>query len=78
MYKLLTFSSLLSTGEFSEFVITCADKTWNVHKAIVCTQSDVFAAASKFGKVSRYLELYPGYELSYLSTQRKRKKLGLT
>jgi hypothetical protein len=75
MYKLLTFSSLLATGEFSDFVITCGDKTWNVHKAIVCTQSRVFAAASKFGKVSKYLELCSTYELSYLSTQRKRKKV---
>jgi hypothetical protein len=75
MYKLLTFSSLLATGEFSDFVITCGDKTWNVHKAIVCTQSDVFAAASKFGKVSKYLKLYPDYELSCLFTQRKRKRV---
>jgi hypothetical protein len=76
MDKLLTFSSLLATGEFSDFIIKCGDKTWNVHKAIVCTQSDVFAAASKFGKVSKYLKSCSNYELSCLSTQRKRKKVG--
>jgi hypothetical protein len=78
MYKILTSSSLLASGEFSDFVVTCGDKTWNVHKAFVCTHSDVFAAASKFGKVSKYLKLYPEDELLCLPTQRKRKKLGLT
>jgi hypothetical protein len=77
-YKLLTFSSLLATGEFSDFVITCGDKTWNVHKAIVCTQADVFAAASKFGKVSKYLKLSPDDDPLCLATQRKRRKLELT
>jgi hypothetical protein len=63
---------LLETGEFSDFVITCGDKTWKVHKAIVCSQSDVFGAATRFGKVSGliYLHLH-----NYSNLYDKRKPL---
>ncbi|KAF1945593.1 hypothetical protein EJ02DRAFT_368897 [Clathrospora elynae] len=42
--------SLLDSGKYSDFIITCHGKTWNVHKAIVCSQSDPLEAASRFGK----------------------------
>ncbi|KAF2868279.1 hypothetical protein BDV95DRAFT_610241 [Massariosphaeria phaeospora] len=41
---------LLASGEFSDFVITCGDKTWNVHKTILCPRSGFFARAINFGK----------------------------
>ncbi|KAF2251316.1 hypothetical protein BU26DRAFT_518009 [Trematosphaeria pertusa] len=44
--------SLLASGKHSDFVITCGDDVYNVHKAILCSQSDVFDAASRFGKES--------------------------
>ncbi|KAF2440070.1 hypothetical protein P171DRAFT_368958, partial [Karstenula rhodostoma CBS 690.94] len=40
--------SLLETGNHSDFVITCQDETFNVHKAIVCPQSDFFEKALTF------------------------------
>ncbi|KAF2868252.1 hypothetical protein BDV95DRAFT_161087 [Massariosphaeria phaeospora] len=42
--------SLLQTGKHSDFVITCGNDTYNVHKSIVCSQSDFFDGASRFGK----------------------------
>jgi hypothetical protein len=44
-------SRLLDTGKFSDFTITCQGRKWKVHKAIVCSQSEVLEAASRFGKV---------------------------
>ncbi|KAF2251317.1 hypothetical protein BU26DRAFT_603766 [Trematosphaeria pertusa] len=45
-----SMQSLLQSGKHSDFVITCGDDTYNVHKSIVCSQSDFFDAASRFGK----------------------------
>lgn len=51
--------SLLETGKHSDFVITYGDDTYNVHKSIVCSQSTVLDAATRFGKVSeRYSEVF--------------------
>ncbi|KAJ4352007.1 uncharacterized protein N0V89_007353 [Didymosphaeria variabile] len=44
-----SMKSLLETGKHSDFKITCGNKTWDVHKAIVCSQSDFFDAATRFG-----------------------------
>ncbi|KAF3922550.1 hypothetical protein ABW21_db0205608 [Orbilia brochopaga] len=41
MHKL---SSLLESGKYSDLKITCGSKEWLVHKAIICTQSEYFAA----------------------------------
>ncbi|KAA8626527.1 BTB domain containing protein [Pyrenophora tritici-repentis] len=40
--------SLLITGDYSDFVITCGVDIYNVHKAIVCTQSGFFQRAERF------------------------------
>jgi len=37
--------SLLISGDYSDMKITCNDKTWNVHRNIVCAKSDYFKAA---------------------------------
>jgi len=42
-------SRLHSSGKWSDMVIKCGDRTWNVHKAIVCSQSAPLAAAFKHG-----------------------------
>ncbi|KAH4862491.1 hypothetical protein HBH75_015400 [Parastagonospora nodorum] len=47
---LADLKSLLDTGKFSDFTITCQGREWKVHKAIVCSQSDTIEAASRFGK----------------------------
>ncbi|KAM3548897.1 hypothetical protein ARSEF4850_009152 [Beauveria asiatica] len=51
-------SHLLKSGEFSDLTLVCGCKDFNVHKAVVCTQSKVLAAAirgpfqeSKTGKI---------------------------
>ncbi|KAL1596462.1 hypothetical protein SLS60_009108 [Paraconiothyrium brasiliense] len=44
-----SMKSLLEFGKHSDFKITCGDKTWDVHKAIVCSQSDFLDAATRFG-----------------------------
>jgi len=46
--------SLLTSGDYSDFVITCGSDKYHVHKAIVCSQSDFFKKAERFpgGKVS--------------------------
>ncbi|KAF2439775.1 hypothetical protein P171DRAFT_500463 [Karstenula rhodostoma CBS 690.94] len=40
--------ALLASGEYSDLVITCETKRWNVHKAIICPRSHFFAAAVRF------------------------------
>ncbi|KAF2107726.1 hypothetical protein BDV96DRAFT_505827 [Lophiotrema nucula] len=47
---LASMRSLLETGKHSDFTITCGNSTFRVHKSIVCTQSEFFDAASRFGK----------------------------
>ncbi|KAH7091580.1 hypothetical protein FB567DRAFT_436686, partial [Paraphoma chrysanthemicola] len=39
---------LLTSGEYSDLVITCGSDRYNVHKAIVCPQSGFFQRAEKF------------------------------
>ncbi|KAF2134918.1 hypothetical protein P153DRAFT_279961, partial [Dothidotthia symphoricarpi CBS 119687] len=47
--------SLLASGKYSDFVITCGSDTYNVHKSVVCTRSGFFERAERFavGKVSQ-------------------------
>ncbi|KAM3525799.1 hypothetical protein NHJ13051_003790 [Beauveria bassiana] len=49
---------LLKSGQFSDLTLVCRDQEFNVHKAVVCAQSQVLAAAirepfqaSKTGKI---------------------------
>jgi hypothetical protein len=43
-----TFKSLLSSGKYSDFVITCGNDTHNVHKAVVCSRSGFLERAERF------------------------------
>lgn len=40
-----TVASLLNTGKFSDVTITCGDKVWNLHRAIICSRSQYFQKA---------------------------------
>lgn len=40
-------TKLLNSGEYSDFTIVCEGEEFRVHKAIVCPQSPVIAAALK-------------------------------
>lgn len=37
--------SLLTTGDYADFRLTCNDYTWPVHKGVLCTQCDFFKKA---------------------------------
>ncbi|KAF1978713.1 hypothetical protein BU23DRAFT_186363 [Bimuria novae-zelandiae CBS 107.79] len=50
MHSWSRWSRLLKTGKHSDFTITCGDKTWNVHRAVICSQSEFFDASARFGK----------------------------
>jgi BTB/POZ domain len=39
------FKKLLETKKYSDLTLVCEGKEFPVHKAVVCTQSSVFAAA---------------------------------
>lgn len=42
---------MLETGDHSDLVLRCTDgKIFNVHKAIVCAQSDFFSRACQSGR----------------------------
>jgi len=36
---------LLESGNFSDVTVSCADKTWKLHKAILCSRSTWFEKA---------------------------------
>ncbi|OBT80496.1 hypothetical protein VF21_00742 [Pseudogymnoascus sp. 05NY08] len=36
--------TLLDSGKYSDMRITCQGRPWNVHRAVICTASPVFAA----------------------------------
>ncbi|OBT47019.1 hypothetical protein VE00_02489 [Pseudogymnoascus sp. WSF 3629] len=36
--------TLLDSGKYSDMRITCQARPWNVHRAVICTASPVFAA----------------------------------
>ncbi|CAI6077698.1 unnamed protein product, partial [Clonostachys chloroleuca] len=42
---ILILASIYSSGQYSDFTITCKGKRFQVHKAIVCPRSGFFAAA---------------------------------
>jgi hypothetical protein len=46
--------SLLASGDYSDFVITCGTDTYKVHKSVICSQYGFFKRAERFpmGKVS--------------------------
>ncbi|KAI4932152.1 uncharacterized protein J4E92_004051 [Alternaria infectoria] len=40
--------ALLSSGDYSDLIITCGSDVYNVHKAVVCPQSSFFERAVRF------------------------------
>jgi hypothetical protein len=52
--------SLRASEKYSDFVITCGGKTFNVHKNVVCGRSGFFERAERFavGKVCIYTDHY--------------------
>lgn len=40
-------SSLFNDSTYADLAVTCGDREWQVHKAIVCTRSSWFANAIK-------------------------------
>lgn len=50
--EVLTLHRSMHSGDYSDLVIKCGGHEFKVHKVIVCSQSEVFAAAMRFeGKV---------------------------
>lgn len=41
----IDLSSAYQSGEWTDLEITCKGHRWRVHRVVVCTQSDFFAAA---------------------------------
>ena len=41
---LLTFDRLLETGDYSDLVLDCQGVRFNVHRIVLCPQSDYFGA----------------------------------
>ncbi|KAK4201389.1 hypothetical protein QBC40DRAFT_61330 [Triangularia verruculosa] len=44
-----SLKGLYSSGEYSDLMISCRGKEYQVHRAIVCTQSEFLAAACRVG-----------------------------
>ncbi|CAD0107966.1 unnamed protein product [Aureobasidium uvarum] len=42
-----TIANLSESGAYSDFKIVCGVDTYNVHRAIICPQSDFFRAACR-------------------------------
>lgn len=55
---LIETCSLYFTGHYSDLTITCNERSWNVHKFQLCSQSEFFhnACSGKF-QVGRSLHL---------------------
>ncbi|KAK7536821.1 uncharacterized protein J3D65DRAFT_658328 [Phyllosticta citribraziliensis] len=62
---MLTFSSVLESGEYSDLEIRCSDDKYKVHKAIVCSQSEFFRLAIK---------PETGFKVGYIPTTAKLNK----
>lgn len=50
--------ALYKSSDYSDFKIICGNDVHNVHKAIVCSQSDFFAAACRFGQEAANGEIH--------------------
>jgi len=64
----LTMGRLRDSGKYTDFVITCGDDTYDVHKAVVCARSGFFERAEQFpvGLV-RFNSLY-GHIMPWISS----------
>ncbi|KAJ5318321.1 hypothetical protein N7476_004741, partial [Penicillium atrosanguineum] len=51
----LILQRLLDSGRYSDLTISCGEKNFQVHRAIVCSQSSFFDAAVKGGFKEAYL-----------------------
>jgi hypothetical protein len=40
-----SLKSILESGKYSDLTISCGDRVFNVHRAVVCPRSSFFAAA---------------------------------
>lgn len=40
-----TYLSLLESGQYSDFTIACGNVKFQVHRMIICSESDMFTAA---------------------------------
>jgi len=66
--------SCLTSGDYSDLAIKCGDDMYKVHKLIVCTRSEFFARAVKFGgKVC----MNPSLVKRYVLTPNRRLKRTL-
>ncbi|KAH4006823.1 hypothetical protein HBH70_201060 [Parastagonospora nodorum] len=48
-HLIASFKGFLTSGDYSDLVITCGSDSYNVHKLVVCSRADFFARAVKFG-----------------------------
>ncbi|KAF1923433.1 uncharacterized protein M421DRAFT_324712 [Didymella exigua CBS 183.55] len=46
---LASFKGFLTSGAYSDLIVTCGGDTYEVHKVIVCGRAEFFARAMKFG-----------------------------
>jgi hypothetical protein len=65
---------LLSRGEFADMDICCQGNTYNVHRAIVCTQSEYFKKAMCDGFKARKLVARALSKRSIISGKRNRSR----
>lgn len=55
----LISSRVMESGEYSDLTVLCDDRKYLVHKVVVCSQSNVLAAAMKKGfKVMQDVHCY--------------------
>lgn len=45
-----SLKALYKSSDYSDFRVLCGSDVYHVHKAVVCSQSEFFAAACKFGQ----------------------------
>jgi BTB/POZ domain len=74
----VSLEKLLHDNEFADFTISCGNKDFKVHRAIICADSHFFQAVCKYEFKVRFIEINGTFEDADVATGKRRESADLT